>query len=174
MAKSILCNSDETGLAFYKILDFVCLMTNLLLYFSKKNPSVYPVYVFFINNIQLWFTTWLTNTTFYNGGMHNVQHSQAMLERGVCELAHFFFHFNLMWNVCLCNTDVNLFSPSSSHSINQDLCQLSNILKPTNVLSCNEGKPKCIAKTKHHCSMHSKNVLLCHLWNVLPFETLSA
>ena len=24
--------------------------------------------------------------------MHNVQYSQAMLERGVCELAHFFFY----------------------------------------------------------------------------------
>ena len=37
-------------------------------------------------------TTWLTNTTFHNGGMQNVQHSQAMLERELCELAHFFFH----------------------------------------------------------------------------------
>ena len=27
--------------------------------------------------------------------MHNVQHSQEMLERGVCELAHFLFHFTL-------------------------------------------------------------------------------
>ena len=26
-------------------------------------------------------------------GMHDGQHSQAMLERGVCELAHVFFHF---------------------------------------------------------------------------------
>ena len=24
---------------------------------------------------------------------HSIQHSQAMLERGVCELAHSFFHF---------------------------------------------------------------------------------
>ena len=24
--------------------------------------------------------------------MHNLQHSQALLEREVCELAHFFFH----------------------------------------------------------------------------------
>ena len=31
--------------------------------------------------------------------IHCIQHSQAMLERGVCELAHFFFHYN---NV-LCN-----------------------------------------------------------------------
>ena len=38
---------------------------------------------------------YLTITTFHNGGMHNVQHSQAMLERGVCELPHFFFHFSL-------------------------------------------------------------------------------
>ena len=49
-----------------------------------------------MTNIQLWFTTWLNNTTFHNGGMHDVQHSQAMLERGVCELAHFFFHFILI------------------------------------------------------------------------------
>ena len=51
-----------------------------------------PLCVSFITNIKLWFTTWLTNTTFHNGGMHNVQDSQAMLERGVCELARFFFH----------------------------------------------------------------------------------
>ena len=25
--------------------------------------------------------------------MHNVQHSQAMMERGVCELGNFFFHY---------------------------------------------------------------------------------
>ena len=41
------------------------------------------------------FTTWLTNTTFHNGGMHNVQHSQAMLEQGLCKIAHFFFHLKL-------------------------------------------------------------------------------
>ena len=26
--------------------------------------------------------------------IHCIQHSQAMLERGVCELAHSFFHYN--------------------------------------------------------------------------------
>ena len=52
-----------------------------------------PFCVSFITNIQLWFTTWLTNATFHKGGMHNVQHSQPMLEREVCELAHFFFFF---------------------------------------------------------------------------------
>ena len=26
--------------------------------------------------------------------IHCIQHSQAMLERGVCELAHSFFHFS--------------------------------------------------------------------------------
>ena len=35
-----------------KIFSFVCVMKNLLLYFSKKNPSVYPLYVSFITNIQ--------------------------------------------------------------------------------------------------------------------------
>ena len=39
----------------------------------------------------------------YNSGMHNVQHSRAMLQRGVCELAHFFFHFSLT-----CMTDFNI------------------------------------------------------------------
>ena len=60
-----------------KILAFICLMKNLLLYFSKKNPSVNPFCLSFITNIPLWFTTFLTNTTFQNGGMHTVQHSQA-------------------------------------------------------------------------------------------------
>ena len=65
--------------------------------FNKKSLaflSINPLYVSFKTNtgIQLWFTTWLTNTTFHNGGMHNVQHSQAMLEQGLCKLAHFFFH----------------------------------------------------------------------------------
>ena len=62
-----------------------------------------------------------------------------------------------MWNVCFCNTHVNLFSPSSNHSIHQDIRQLFNMLKPTNMLFCIKGKPKGIAKTKHHFSMHSKN-----------------
>ena len=44
-----------------KILAFVCLMKNVLLYFGKKNPSVNPLCVSFITNIQLWFTVWLTN-----------------------------------------------------------------------------------------------------------------
>ena len=44
-----------------------------------------------MTNIQLSFTTWLNNTTFHNGGMHDVQNSQAMLEYGVYELAHFSF-----------------------------------------------------------------------------------
>ena len=34
------------------------------------NPSVNPLCVSFITNIQLWFTTLLTNTTVHNGGMH--------------------------------------------------------------------------------------------------------
>ena len=67
-------------------------MKNLVLYFSKKNPSVNPLCVSFKTHIQLWFTTLLTNTTFHNGGMHNVQHSQAIVERRVCVLARFFFH----------------------------------------------------------------------------------
>ena len=28
--------------------------------------------------------------------IHCIQHSQAMLERGVCELAHSFFHFSML------------------------------------------------------------------------------
>ena len=81
-------------------------MKNLLLYFSKRNPSVNPLCVSFLTN---WFTTWLTNTTFHNGDMHNVQHSQAMLERGVCELAHFFFHFMGNWFVTLqCKTIISI------------------------------------------------------------------
>ena len=70
-------------------------MKNRLLYLSKKNPSFNPLCVSFITNIQLLFTTWLTNSTFHNGIIcvhHYVQHSQAMLERGVFELAHLFFH----------------------------------------------------------------------------------
>ena len=59
----------------------------------KMNNEINPLRVSFIPNIQLWFTTQLTKTTFHNGGMHNVKHSQAMLERGVCELAYIFFHF---------------------------------------------------------------------------------
>ena len=30
--------------------------------------------------------------------IHCIQHSQAMLERGVCELAHSFFHFTMATN----------------------------------------------------------------------------
>ena len=71
-------------------------MKNPLLYLSKKNHSVNLLCVSLIANIQLWFTTWLTNTTFQNGGMHNVQRSQTMLELGVYELAHFNHdHFNI-------------------------------------------------------------------------------
>ena len=29
--------------------------------------------------------------------IHCIQHSQAMLERGVCELAHSFFHFFILY-----------------------------------------------------------------------------
>ena len=61
---------------------------NIYIFKGKKNVLC----VSFITNIQLWFTTWLTNTTFNNGDMHNVQHFQSVLERGVCEPAHFFFH----------------------------------------------------------------------------------
>ena len=42
-------------------------------------------------------TTWLTNTTFHNGGMDSVQYSQAMLERGVCDLALFFSSLPRRW-----------------------------------------------------------------------------
>ena len=78
-----------------------------------------------------------------------------------------------MWNVCFCNTDVNLFSPSSNYSINQDIRQLFNMLKPTNVLFCIEGKPKGIAKTKHHFSMHSKNgCTLSPMKHATPWNSL--
>ena len=33
----------------------------------------------------------IKKNTFHNGCMHNVQHSQAMLKRGVCRLARLFF-----------------------------------------------------------------------------------
>ena len=42
--------------------------------------------------------------------IHCIQHSQAMLERGVCELAHSFFHFNQTWhNAFLGEGDSSLF-----------------------------------------------------------------
>ena len=40
--------------------------------------------------------------------IHCIQHSQAMLERGVCELAHSFFHFSCSWT-CVCQTNKRLF-----------------------------------------------------------------
>ena len=47
----------------------------------------------------------MTKTTFHNGGMHNVKHSQAMLERGVCELAYIFFILHSILIICLNITD---------------------------------------------------------------------
>ena len=37
--------------------------------------------------------------------IHYIQHSQAMLERGVCELAHSFFHF--VWFVYFCYKNIS-------------------------------------------------------------------
>ena len=36
--------------------------------------------------------------------IHCIQHSQAMLERGVCELAHSFFHYPKKFDVNFINT----------------------------------------------------------------------
>ena len=46
----------------------------------------------------------IDQSTFHNGGMHNVQHSQAMLERGVFELGHFVFHYQSKKNGNWCKT----------------------------------------------------------------------
>ena len=62
-------------------------MKNLLIYFSKKNTLC----VTFTTNIQLWLLPdWPIPPLIMVVCI--VQHSQAMLERGVCELAHFLFH----------------------------------------------------------------------------------
>ena len=40
----------------------------------------------------------LSVTNAWNCHSLYIQHSQAMLERGVCELAHSFFHFEHLWS----------------------------------------------------------------------------
>ena len=62
----------------------------------------------------------MTNNTFHNGDMHNVQHIQAMLERGVCELAHFFFH--------LSNKNKHSFNKKEEHLVNFDALNVLNKL----------------------------------------------
>ena len=54
--------------------------------------AVYPI----ISNVQFWFSFRLPNTN-YDSGIHYVQHFQAMLKPGVCELAHSFFHYLIMF-----------------------------------------------------------------------------
>ena len=36
--------------------------------------------------------------------IHCIQHSQAILERGVCELAHSFFHYQILQRIRTCDS----------------------------------------------------------------------
>ena len=60
--------------------------------------------------------------------IHCIQHSQAMLERGVCELAHSFFHFISVTSVKCENCHEVLFSTSKKDVPKEKLMEPAEVI----------------------------------------------